>query len=162
MRPGQKKYIFHPAGFRKHCIFLFSPKWRKKSHKKMLGSPLSLWIIFKKNLRFKVTRKYVAVARIMKAYEEQKYTVWREQVASSLMSYLKKNLLTRASTSSVAGRSTNPTSEPITADSVLPSVSTQKSQGKLFRFDNFFIEFLEFEPVLPVKCFFFKYVCKPN
>ena len=42
-----------------------------------------------------MTRKYVAVARIMKSYEDQKYTSWKEQVEASLMSYLKRNLLVK-------------------------------------------------------------------
>ena len=42
-----------------------------------------------------VTRKYVAVARIMKSYEDQKYASWKEQVEASLMSYLKRNLLVK-------------------------------------------------------------------
>ncbi|XP_057295129.1 dynein axonemal heavy chain 10-like [Hydractinia symbiolongicarpus] len=42
-----------------------------------------------------VTRKYVAVARIMKAYEDQKYVAWKEHVEATLMGYLKRNLLIR-------------------------------------------------------------------
>ncbi|XP_047141246.1 dynein axonemal heavy chain 10 isoform X1 [Hydra vulgaris] len=40
-----------------------------------------------------VTKKYVAVARIMKAYEDEKYTLWKEKVESLLLSYLKRNIL---------------------------------------------------------------------
>ena len=53
-------------------------------------------ILFSYNKTFlQMTRKYVAVARIMKSYEDQKYTSWKEQVEASLMSYLKRNLLVK-------------------------------------------------------------------
>ena len=36
----------------------------------------------------------------MKEYEDRKYEAWREQVEANLLIYLKKNLLTKPSTSS--------------------------------------------------------------
>ena len=36
----------------------------------------------------------------MKDYEDKKYEAWREQVEANLLIYLKKNLLTKPSTSS--------------------------------------------------------------
>jgi len=79
-----------------------------------------------------VTRKYVAVARIMKAYEEQKYVLWKEQVNASLMSYLKKNLLIRPSLTSSTGNRLDPNSNIASGNDNNTNnnnVSMQKSQG---------------------------------
>ncbi|EDO35852.1 predicted protein [Nematostella vectensis] len=46
------------------------------------------------------SKKYLSVARLMKEYEDKKYEAWREQVEANLLIYLKKNLLTKPSTSS--------------------------------------------------------------
>ena len=73
----------------------------------------------------------MAVARIMKAYEEQKYAVWKDQVNATLMSYLKKNLLSKPNLSSASG-TRHPTSNdiPVGVETVvLTSISMQKSQG---------------------------------
>ena len=42
-----------------------------------------------------VIKKYVSVARVMKDYEEVKYAQWRENLESTLMTYLKRNLLVK-------------------------------------------------------------------
>ena len=49
---------------------------------------------------FKASKKYLSVARQMKEYEDKKYEAWKEQVEANLLIYLKKNLLTKPSTSS--------------------------------------------------------------
>ena len=41
----------------------------------------------------------------MKQYEDKKFELWREQVETHLLSYLKRNLLTRSSTGSATTRS---------------------------------------------------------
>ena len=41
----------------------------------------------------------------MKQYEEKKFELWREQVETHLLSYLKRNLLTRSTTGSATTRS---------------------------------------------------------
>lgn len=48
----------------------------------------------------KASKKYLSVARQMKEYEDKKYEAWKEQVEANLLIYLKKNLLTKPSTSS--------------------------------------------------------------
>lgn len=64
----------------------------------------------------------------MKAYEEQKYAVWKEQINTTLMTYLKRNLLTKPHlTSASGGRQTEGTT--VTDAGVLKSISMQKSQG---------------------------------
>ena len=40
----------------------------------------------------------------MKEYEEKKYASWRENLESTLMSYLKRNLLVRVSTTAASAR----------------------------------------------------------
>ncbi|CAB4019814.1 dynein heavy chain 10, axonemal-like [Paramuricea clavata] len=52
-----------------------------------------------------VSKKYLSVARLMKQYEDKKFELWREQVETHLLSYLKRNLLTRSSTGSATTRS---------------------------------------------------------
>ena len=49
---------------------------------------------------FQASKRYLSVARLMKEYEDKKYEVWREQVESNLMIYLKKNLLSKPTASS--------------------------------------------------------------
>lgn len=67
----------------------------------------------------------------MKAYEEQKYAVWNDQVNANLMSYLKRNLLTKPSLISASGgrhpRQTDGTSAAEIDDT--KSIGLQKSQG---------------------------------
>lgn len=46
------------------------------------------------------SKKYVSAARLMKEYEDKKYEAWREQIQANLLIYLKKNLLTKPSSSS--------------------------------------------------------------
>ena len=41
----------------------------------------------------------------MKQYEDKKFELWREQVETHLLSYLKRNLLTRSTTGSATTRS---------------------------------------------------------
>ena len=76
-----------------------------------------------------VTRKYVAVARIMKSYEDQKYAVWKEQVEATLMSYLKRNLLVKPTTTSSTKSQLLLEVEKSTS-TIHNSISMQKSQGK--------------------------------
>ena len=45
---------------------------------------------------FQVSKKYLSVARLMKQYEDKKFELWREQVETHLLSYLKRNLLSRS------------------------------------------------------------------
>ncbi len=51
-----------------------------------------------------MTKKYVAVARKMKAYEEEKYAAWRANLENTLMTYLKKNLLIKSNPASANTR----------------------------------------------------------
>ena len=81
----------------------------------------------------------------MKAYEEQKYTVWQENANATLMSYLKRNLLVRPSNASSSGVRVLPnTSNMSTETGVSASASMQKSQGLFFEdfFDIFLNEYL--------------------
>ena len=52
-----------------------------------------------------MSKKYLSVARLMKQYEDKKFEIWREQVETHLLSYLKRNLLTRSTTGSATPRS---------------------------------------------------------
>ena len=76
----------------------------------------------------------MAVARIMKAYEEQKYVLWKEQVNASLMSYLKKNLLVKPSHTSTGSRNhqapLDPSNNVASGNNENNGVNQQKSQGK--------------------------------
>ena len=54
---------------------------------------------------FQVSKKYVSVARLMKQYEDKKFELWREQVETHLLSYLKRNLLSRSTGGSATTRS---------------------------------------------------------
>ena len=45
------------------------------------------------------------MARLMKQYEDKKFELWREQVETHLLSYLKRNLLSRSSVGSATTRS---------------------------------------------------------
>ena len=51
-----------------------------------------------------MSKKYLSVARLMKQYEDKKFELWREQVETHLLSYLKRNLLTRSTTGSATTR----------------------------------------------------------
>lgn len=64
----------------------------------------------------------------MKDYEDKKYEVWREQVESNLLIYLKKNLLTKPSAcSATTHRSVADDSTTEAADA--PAAAGAASQG---------------------------------
>lgn len=58
-----------------------------------------IWIVFQ------ASKRYLSVARLMKQYEDKKFETWREQVETHLLSYLKRNLLTRSFAGSATTRS---------------------------------------------------------
>ena len=65
----------------------------------------------------------------MKAYEEQKFAVWKDQVNATLMSYLKRNLLSKPNLTSASGGRYQTDGATVAETSVLKSISMQKSQG---------------------------------
>ena len=65
----------------------------------------------------------------MKAYEEQKFAVWKDQVNATLMSYLKRNLLSKPNLTSASGGRHQIDGDTVAETCVLKSISMQKSQG---------------------------------
>ena len=91
-----------------------------------------------------MTRKYVAVARIMKSYEDQKYASWKGQVEASLMSYLKRNLLVKPVSTSRSKVQLTLDGDKSLTNIVQHSVSQAKSSHSKFnppgcKYSSFFL-----------------------
>lgn len=73
----------------------------------------------------------------MKDYEDRKYEAWREQVEANLLIYLKKNLLTKPSTSSATTHRSAVDEGTNSEDASGSLAAAVQSQGNAFIMHNF-------------------------